>query len=432
METGEIGNKAYAASILAGCRARLSGDEFLKQSMVLFLASMGGCVCSYLYQIYVARALGPEGYAVFGSLFAIFYLISVFSGTVQAGAARFVSRFCANGEEESVGPFFRDLVKRSALLGGAGFLLFTFVSPWVAGFLKLNSAIEVVILGTVILFAFLNPAASGVLQGIQRFYMLGFVSFSNLGLKFIFAIILVSLGYGVSGALGALALSMLAAFLIAFFSLRPYLSKKKADLRFDFQELYVYSLPTILVMLCLAVPSNLDVILAKHFFDGHEAGLYTAASVVGKMVLFLPGAIATVMFPKASQMKTLGESTWKILNRSLLLTGILSGAAAAVFVLFPGIMAIIFGEVYREAGEVQAIYAVTMALFALTWVVAQYCLATSRLRYVYLLIAFTAAEMVLVSMFHATIVQMAQLLAAANLILFLASYAYVFSRRAVC
>ncbi len=422
------GVPASWGGLVAVCRTQLCKEEFLRQSTMMFLASLMGCIFSYLYQIYVARALGPAGYGAFGSLFAIFYLISIFSGTVQAGAARFVSKLTAMGEDERIGSFLYGLIKKSILLGAAGFVLFCLISSGIASFLQMASTLDVVVLGTVILLSFIQPAASGVLQGLQRFGLLAFTSVLSTGLKLAFGIILVSLGYGVAGAMGAVTLSTLAVFLFVLFSLRSYLGRSKKN-GYDFRELYIYSAPTLLVMLCLAVPSNVDVIMAKHFFSSHEAGLYTAASVVGKMVLFLPGAIASVMFPKASEMKTLRMSTWRLLNRSLLLTGVLSGGAALMFVLFPGLMAMIFGEGFRQAGEVQAFYALMMALFALTWVVAQYCLATGDMKYVYLLGGFSGAEMIMVSAYHASIVQMVQLLAAANLILFLASYVYVFSRR---
>jgi O-antigen/teichoic acid export membrane protein len=234
----------------------------------------------------------------------------------------------------------------------------------------------------------------------------------------------VTLGYGVAGALGAVTLATLVALLFALLSLRSYLGDGRQN-GYDFRELYIYSAPTLLVMLCLAVPSNVDVILAKHFFNAQEAGLYTAASVIGKIILFLPGAISVVMFPKVTEMMSQGGSTLRLLNISLLYTGLLSGGAAAVFILVPGLVGAIFGPLYLKASPIIAFYAVTMALFSMTWVVAQYCLATGSLRYTYILAGLTALELGAIGLIHGSTLEMAGALAGANLVLFLFSYSYV-------
>lgn len=422
----EIGQEGIGSlEAVLSKRVRFFRSDFIRQSTVVFLASLVGCFFSYLYQIYMGRALGPEGYGAFGSLFAIFYLISIFTGTVQNAGARFVSGFYARGETEKIGPFLYGMLKKSAVLGGFGFAVFCLISPGIASFLKISSNSEVLVLGTVILVSFLMPAASGAVQGLQRFYLFAFLGILTMGLKFSSGVLLVSMGYGVSGALGAVTLATLGALLGALFILRPYLKNSRNGNGHNFRELYLYSVPALLVMMCLAVPSNVDVILAKHFFNGQEAGLYTASSVMGKIVLFLPGAIAIVMFPKAAEMSIQGKDTLRLLNRSLLFTGILSGLAAAVFTIFPGIIGVIFGETYLQAAGIAGLYVVAMALFSLTWVVAQYCLAVNDLRYTYLLVAMTALELGIIAFMHGTTLRMAEVLAVVNFALFVSSYLYV-------
>ncbi|MHC1686998.1 MAG: oligosaccharide flippase family protein [Methanothrix sp.] len=428
MERGGTWHKGHLVDLVFACKMRLHGDEFVKQSLVMFLASLAGCLCSYLYQVYVGRALGPEGYGVFGSLFAIFYLISIFSSTVQAGAARFISRFNAGDDLDSISAFFCCLMKKSALLGAAGFVIFCLASPIIADFLNIDSKVELVLLGTVILFAFVTPASAGVLQGLQMFYWLALASFLGLAGKLFFGIALVSLGYGVAGAIGALALCALITFLISIYPVSSHLTRRDGDIC-SLNDLYSYSLPTILIMICLAAPSNLDVILVKHFFPSYEAGLYTAASVMGKIIMFLPGAIATVMFPKAAEMNCLGKSTFNLLNRCLIYTGLLSGSAAAAFALYPQLIVTIFGYSYSDASSITVIYVALMFLFSLIIVIAQYCLATNDLIYTYLLVLFTLLELGLITIIHDSVLQVVEGLLVINLILLILSYAFVVCRR---
>jgi O-antigen/teichoic acid export membrane protein len=414
---------------ICGGRARLAcliKDDFFLQSVAVFAASMVGCGFSYLYQIYVGRALGPERYGAFGSLFAIFYLLSVFSGAVQAGGARFISKYQAMGDKDKIGSFLYGMMKKAALLGGAGFLVFVLISSGVASFLKIDSTLQVVILGTVILFSFLTPATMGALQGLQRFYLFAILGAMTMGLKFAYGFVLVDMGYGVSGALGAVTLSTMTIFVLSILFLLPYLQSGRKGNGHNFRELYLYSVPALLIMMCLAFPSNLDVILAKHYFEGQEAGLYTAASVMGKIVLFLPGAVAAVMFPKAAKMSILGQNTMALFNRSLIYTGLLSGAAAATFIAFPGLIGTIFGKTYMGASSITSVYVMAMTVFSLTWIVAQYCLAVNDLMYTYLLTAFTAVEFLVMAFLHGSVMQMAWILLVVNLLLFVLSYMYVF------
>lgn len=406
-------------------KAWFAKDEFIRKSAVMFLASIIGNICNYLYQIYVGRAVGPEEYGTFGSLFAIIYFTVVFSNTIQSTGTWFISKLKAENQANNIGTFIFSLIKRTFLMGIAGFGIFYLASPWIANFLNLNSTSEVVILGTVIFLSFLLPATSSGLQGLQLFNSLALVNVLTYVPKLLFGVMLVNLGYGVSGALGAVTIGMGIAFLFSFIPLRSYLTDRSSCGSHDFREIYIYSIPAIIIMICLTVPSNLDVILAKHYFNSYDVGLYTAASVIGKMIFFLPWAISMVMFPKASELDAKGRSTLSLLNKSLVYSALLSGSATMIFLLFPGLVGIIFGPIYMEASSVTKIYVIMMFLVSLTSVIAQYCLAINSKRYAILLLFFTLLEISLMAFVHDSTIQMAEMLMGTNLLIFLTSYIYV-------
>jgi O-antigen/teichoic acid export membrane protein len=243
----------------------------------------------------------------------------------------------------------------------------------------------------------------------------------------------VVIGFGVNGALGAVVIGSAVALIASFIPLRPFLSKvdsKKSD--FKFSELYRYSLPTMIAMLCFAVPANVDVIIAKHFFAAHTAGLYTAASVLGKIILFIPGAIVIAMFPKVSKMYAEKKDTSHLLNLSLLYTGLVSGVMAVGYWFFPTLVVKIpYGPAYVEVAPVVQLYGVAMLFFSLTVVLMRYNLAIHDLKYVYLFAFFTFLEIGLLTVFHASMMEMARILLAVNVALFISSYAYVGRRIAL-
>lgn len=400
-------------------------DEFIRKSAVMFLASIIGSICNYFYQIYVGRAVGPEEYGTFGSLFAIIYFIGVFSTSIQSAGTWFISKLKSEGQIDDIGVFLYDLIKRTSIIGISCFAIFCLASPWIADFLKIESTSEVVIIGTVILLSFILPTTSSGLQGLQLFNSLAWVNILTYVPKLLFGILLVDLGYGVSGALGAVTIGMIIAFLFSLIPLRSYFIGRPKGSSNKFKKIYLYTVPTISIMICLTVPSNLDVILAKHYFDNYDVGLYTAASVIGKMIFFLPWAISVVMFPKVSEMNAARKNTIALLNRSLIYSALLSGFATIVFLVSPNLIGTIFGPIYLEASSIMKVYVIMMFLVSLTSVIAQYCLAINSMKYAFLLIFFTILEIALIIFIHDSTLQMAKMLMGTNLLLFLTSYGYV-------
>jgi O-antigen/teichoic acid export membrane protein len=66
-----------------------------------------------------------------------------------------------------------------------------------------------------------------------------------------------------------------------------------------------------------------------------QADLYASASPLAKIILFLPGAVSTVMFPKISKAHAENGATNRILKVAFAMTLLLSGMVVTVYLLFP-------------------------------------------------------------------------------------------------
>ena len=405
-------------------------DDLLKHAGVMFIASIIAGVCNYIYQFYMGRALGPEEYGIFGSLFAIFYIMNVLTATIQTSGARFISKFIGEGKEERISYYLRGSLKRMFFLGIFMFLFFVFTSGWLSSFLKIDSIVPVIILGSIFIFSTLYPVNLGALQGLQKFVSLGSNTILNFLSKLLFGVVLVAIGFGVNGALGAVVIGSAIALIGSLISLKSFISKTDSEnTDFNFSEVYRYSIPTMLFMFCFAVPANIDVIIAKHFFAAQTAGFYTAATVLGKIILFIPGAIAVAMFPKVSKMYAEKRDTIHLLNRSVLYTGLLSGIIAAGYWFFPSLVVkIMYGSAYVKVSPVVQLYGIAMLFFSLTVVLMRYNLAIHDVKYVYLFAFFTFLEIGLLFIFHGSMIEMARIVLIVNAVLFISGYGYV-SRR---
>ena len=127
----------------------------------------------------------------------------------------------------------------------------------------------------------------------------------------------------------------------------------KGQTHFYVSEVYHYFLPVGITLLCFMILTNVDLILVKHFFTPIEAGYYSIAQMVGKIILFLPIPVVMVMFPKLvchCRGQGQAQESLSILKQSLMIA-LLFSALGRSFVgfLFPSlIIRILSGKVYPE------------------------------------------------------------------------------------
>lgn len=404
-------------------REYLVKDELTRSSAVMLAAMTLAGVLNYLYQIYMGRVLGVEDFGVFGALFAIFYMIMVISKTLATSASSFVSIFI--GEGKHIGFFLIGSLKRMAIFGVAVSVVFIAFSGGLASLLKLPDREPVLILALILFLTWISSISIGALRGVKRFFALGFVNVSDSLFKLIIGMILVTIGFGVAGALAGVASGMLIALLISLYFLKPYIKKNNPhDPDFNYSSFYSYSLPVLLAMFSLSVPSNVDVVLAKYYFSSIDAGLYTSVSVLGKIIIFIPTSIYIVMFPMIVEGHAMRMNTISILKKSLLFTAFLSGSVAVLYYIFPRFLIIAFGESYALALPLLAPYGLAMFFFSLTAVVMHYHLAVKNMKYIAFFAGFTLFEILLLAIFHSSMQEMVEVLLAANLVLLTMSLFY--------
>lgn len=408
---------------ISSIKMRFYKDELARSSIIMLAASTFAGFLSYLYQIYMGRALGPEEYSVFGALFAIFYMIGIIAQTLSTSATNFVSKF--TGEGKQIGFFLSGSLKHMALLGLIVSILFIASSSGLVSLLKLTDLNSVLALTPILLLTWVSPINSGVLRGVKRFKALGLINVSSAFFKLIFGVLLVALGFGVAGALTGVTIGMFIALVISFILLKPYFMPNNIQEQdFRFTSFYSYSLPVMLAMLCFSVPANLDVVLAKYFFSAQDAGLYTSASVLGKIIFFFPAGIYAVMFPLIVEKNARGENTTNTLIKSLIYTALLSGSVAVGYLLFPQIAVSVFGTGYDGALPLVAPYGFAMFFFSLTSILMYYHLALKNLGYVALFAGFTVLEIITLALFHSSTLVMVEVFLAANFLLLFMSILY--------
>ena len=384
-----------------------------RHSSIIFSATIVANLLAYLFHVYMGRSLGAAEYGILGSLLAAFYILFVPLGAISTVVTKFVSEFKAREEYGKVAsllfPGMRKLSRYAILI----FIGLSLGSWLIADFLRIPSPFPVILMGLGIAFATGVSIPRGVLQGLQKFGQLGLnISLESL-IRLLLGVLLVSLGLGVNGAILAYGLGYLAATLLALMPLRFLLHLRNETV--DVSSIYKFSLPALAMSICLAVMTNVDIIFVKHFFTSEEAGVYTVVSVLGKVIFFVSGAFTIPMFPLVSELHTRGENTLSILKKSLFYVISFSGIVIAVYWLSSSfIVHALYGAAYSPAVPLLGAMGIAMGLIALVMVYTTYLLALKDMRFIKVLLGCTFLQIILLSLFHHTLLQVIQVLIFTN------------------
>ena len=394
---------------------RWRSNELMRHSAILFAGMVVVHVCSLVYQMAVSRALPPEEYALLAAFLGVLAVLYLPLSTMTVAVSRYSSLLCLEGR---AGDVKRLVVKwlgiaaiPAILLGSAGLL---FSAP-LASLLHLDRAEPVIIAAISLPALFLLPVLSGASQGIQQFgwnaasSIVGGLVRLILGAGFVW-FVYPACGWAMLGhGLGAYAA---AAVLLAGLLLRtrvvPVTGERLPSMRF-------YIFQSFFIQAAYAVLMTADVVLVKHFLP--EDADFAYAATLGRLTVFLPGAIVAAMFPKVSSEGTATAAQQAIFKRSLVYTAACAALAVAGCALFPGfLLRILFG--IADAGEplkrMTILMAGIMGINALLNVAVQFLLARRCFRPALVIIVAAGAYIAGCGLFHASALPIVLLAGIAN------------------
>jgi len=404
----------------------------------MFFAFLLTGVFFYLNQFFAARLLGTATYGEFGALSSLsFFLQFILFTFLTLLIGNSISKFKGQNNLQIIPIFHSRMLLYITLTGVAAFIIFSLLSGQIANFLHIDSVILIFFIGILFLFCWILPVNLGVMQGLQRFNHMALLNFLPAALKFFLSVTLMIIGFGLFGAVGGLVIGFIIAVIISFYLLRdlirfPGLKKSSLstsdpenasfsarEINREIKGVVRYSFPVIFAVICIAIPTNIDVVLIKHFFTSENAGLYTAVSVFGRAMLSVSVAITTVMYPKVVEAHTQKSETRNILNKSLLYTGLSAGAAAILLYILPNFfLGLFYGEEFLGAGSFLKIYGIFIFFFSLTTVLVYNSLAKNRYGFIYLFAALSFLEIGLIWLYHSSILNVIQIFLIISVITF--------------
>ncbi len=358
----------------------LRGNQFLRHNAVFFAGSVAVGALNYLYYPVLGRLLEPGTFGEVQTLVSLFLQLGVFLTVISMVIVNIVTNYPEPKRDKFVFEFEKLAMLAGILLLAASLIFarqlqdaLNFESPW---------PFAVLALAVVASVPFYIRGA--YLRGHQLF---GQVSFGNIlaaGAKLLLSAVLVAAGLGTIGAIGGVVLAQIIACVLVMWwafraGLRPTSFKKFTlpNFRFLAPELR-YGGVVLAASLAITLQYSIDIVIVKHYFDAHTAGLYAGVAAVARILFFLTASIAQVLISKIKTGKSTAENEG-VLNRSLLLMCAISLPVLLATVFFPTqIVGLLMGHDYNSLAGLLPKLSLSVFVVAVINLLAAYYLALRR------------------------------------------------------
>jgi O-antigen/teichoic acid export membrane protein len=329
---------------------------------------------NFLFHVLISRILGPSSYGALGALLGALIVLQVPIGAMQVAITQAVAVRRESGADLPAPLLIGRLVSKAVIVGLAAALVMALLSPWLRSFLHLPSAISVVLLGAALVPMLVGLVPKAVMLGELRFRPVAYALIAGAAVRVTSGVLLAHLGKGVTGAIGATVLGELTVAVALLFPLRHLIEAGT-----DEESLRINVRSATNATLCFAgywVFLSMDTFLARHFLSTVESGLYAAASATSAAVLFLPGAIAVLAFPRFAAGRGRSPEARDTLMHALVAATVIDAVFAGLMCAFPTLfVTTLFGDQYRAASEIVGILAIESALMGVVGVLLHYLLA---------------------------------------------------------
>jgi O-antigen/teichoic acid export membrane protein len=384
-----------------------------RQAALVFASTMFLNVAGFVFHAIASRKLGVDVYGQLYALISACTVVALPMGLASPVIARFAAEFAALHDESHMRGMTADIARWFSIAGLACLVLGAIFAIPIASFLHVP-VWSVPIVAAVSALVILNSGFRAIAQGTQSFMVFAGSVTAEGAAKVIAVGLLLALGFGLAGGIFAfLAGGIAGCAVIATALVRKYAAVPPRAIHYDWKRIAISGIGAAAAMIAITLVGNVDVILVKHYFDASQAGLYSAAALGGKIMLYFVGFIPTILLPQVTDRHVRGEKTRQALFSALALFFAISVCGVIGVKLFGLILLhVLVGPAFDAAHGLLVGYTVAMVLLALIVLLANYGIATHRLAFAAPTITGTVATLLAMAFFHATPAQVVEVLVA--------------------
>ena len=329
-------------------------QRFARDAGLSFVSVLMSSLVHLILRILLARYLGPADLGLYTLAFT-FYTFGLLLSAFGIGWA--LVKYVAQSKEDPsrTGQLLFIGIVISLLIGSVFWLGLHISAPWVANsfFDMPDLALLLRIVAFSLPFMALEKATLGFLNGLRRMGTFTLVNVAQNVLTMVLTIVLVQLGYGLTGAVAALVLPVVLLSLFSVFTVRRSVRRPAVSQCIPMSgTLLRFGAYVVLGNAMGMALYNTDRIALGYFLDDTAVGIYGVAAIVPQAIMLPAQAVQFITNPTISSLWGKGETKkiQEVVNRMVRLTAMLVIPLSFVLIFMSrDLVTFIFGQEYASA-----------------------------------------------------------------------------------
>ena len=383
-------------------RNRLVAFPLLRAGLLLTIANVLTGMLGYAFQVIMGRMLTPAEFALFSAIMAVSMVFSSPLGTMFMVISRRVSTFRVHRQMAGLRTLYWRTHQYLAM-GGILFLLLMFpLIDQAQIWLKSPSSLPIWMVGVFMVFMSLGMVNNAFFQGTKRFGWLGGIGALAVAFKILFSVLLVAFGFGVGGAMGGVMISAVLVWMLSLVLNTRSFPASNTAATLPIEKFPINTVvPVLVANVAFAIMTQIDMALVNWFFPSDQAGLYAAASVLGKAVLYLPGGLVLALYPMVAENHAQGKGSARMLMSSVIIIAVVCGGVALIYWIGGNrLISLLYGSGYDGAGELLRWYGFAILPMTLVMVAEHFLIAKGRVLFAWLFLAIAPLQVLAIFLWH--------------------------------
>lgn len=361
---------------------RLQRNSFIRHNAIFFLGSVAVGVLNYLYYPLLGRLMPPAAFGEVQTLVSFFLQLSIFLSVLGLVTVNVAANY-ENAERRNRVIFE---LERIALIAGLLLLVLTFVSSqWLQEFFRFESAAPFVVLAVAIFVTVPFTFRGAFVRGRHEFAVASLSNVIASAVKIFASISLVLLGWSTAGAIWGIAIAQFIALIYIGFKAKKMGLRQSPDTHWrsrpDMELLRPelrYAGMVLITFLLITLQFSIDILVVKHYFDAHTAGLYAGIATVARVLFFVTGSVSQVLMPSV-KIRNSDVENRSLLLKSLALIAVTGLPVLALFVAVPQVVVqVLMGPNYTEFAHLLPMLGLAIFVVAIVNLLVSYYMALRR------------------------------------------------------
>ena len=361
--------------------------SFVKSSFLILIIANSANVAQYASQLILGRYLKVVDYGIFNAVNSLSLVVVTFVAVIPFIVSKYLIRYQDNLDFRNI---LLQKIRFVVLFSNLFLFVFLFLlADHIRLFLKIDSLTPIYIFIVLIFLNVVYTLYDSILQGLRMYVTHAMQSTVLVLFRLLLILVLVvylSHSYNAALLSQVFATIIVLAFIYVISRKTTRVTNKNIHIpREIYKEMFHYSIPVAITWGILIIISYMDIPLVKHYFDEYQAGIYSSASIIGKIGFFLPTVLLHAFFPEVINNDKLGKSSIPLLAFMLGITFLICLSYVLVVFFFKDLMiTLLFGEKYLLAGEYLTKITIFMSIVGVITVLFNFFLAKEIYYYLYI------------------------------------------------